>query len=49
MRVFRDRLGLHIEVGPWWLRFAWCRYGWSLWAFRRQIFCKPIDYSKVVS
>ncbi|WP_367347604.1 hypothetical protein [Sphingobium yanoikuyae] len=44
-RKNRDRLG-GFSVGPAWLRLTWCRYGWSLWAFKRRIAWKPIDYTK---
>ncbi|MBB4642356.1 hypothetical protein HNQ99_002681 [Rhizorhapis suberifaciens] len=42
----KDRLGRTVRIDPWWLRFTWCRYGWSLYILRRRIACKPIDYTK---
>lgn len=43
--ISKCRLGHTFHIGPPWLRFTWCRYGWSLYAFRRRIAWKPIDYN----
>ena len=42
----RMKSGRALVVGPWWLRFSAALGGWSLYAFRRRLAWKPIDYSR---
>lgn len=51
MRFFRDRIGTHLHLGPWWCHLAigWHPASWhgTLYIARKRIWCRPIDYKAI--
>lgn len=51
MRRYRDRIGKHVVLGPWWLRLH-VVYGHGMWAGsfycnRKLLWLRAIDYEAV--